>query len=140
MKFNYLRIVALFILFVGVGAFTSCSSLTNDGQDDDVNTAYVGDWKLVKATFTGEVAEASDFAGFTIALNSSGTYVLTNPSNFASPTEAVGTYSVDGNLLTFTPGAQVAVMSMSGNTMTWEWQVAKPGKMTATYRYTFERI
>ncbi|WP_291724372.1 hypothetical protein [Bernardetia sp.] len=142
MKFNYLRIAALFILFIGVGAFTSCSSLTNDSNDDDnANAAYVGEWKLVSATFTGETAEPADFAGFAIKLNSTGTYVLTNPNNFTSPTDdLVGTYNVNGSFITFNPGAEVNVTGIGGNTMSWEWQVAKPGKMTATYRYTFERI
>ncbi|AFM04506.1 hypothetical protein Fleli_2124 [Bernardetia litoralis DSM 6794] len=140
MKFNYVRIVALFILLVSVGVFTSCSSFNGDDENDTTGSAYAGDWKLVKATFTGETAEAADFAGFSIALNSAGTYVLTNPTAFPSPTEIAGTYTSTGQFLIFDGSVEINVTSISGNTMVWEWQVSKPGKITATYRYTFERM
>lgn len=140
MKFNYVRIFTLFILLISVGVFTSCSSLSDNSNDDNADAAYVGDWKLVKATFTGEVAEAADFAGFAIALNSEGTYVLTNPTVFPTPTEVAGTYQSSADFITFDATTSVKLVSLSGNTMVWEWQVSKPGKITATYRYTFERI
>lgn len=139
MKFNYVRIFALFMLLISVGIFSSCSSLSDNG-DDNTNAAYVGNWKLVKATFTGEVADATEFEGFTISLNSTGTYVLTNPTAFFSPTNMAGTYQSTAGFLTFDTGTAVNLVSMSGNSMTWEWQVSKPGKITATYRYTFEKI
>ncbi|WP_375562853.1 hypothetical protein ACE193_10115 [Bernardetia sp. OM2101] len=139
MKFNYVRIVALFILLVSVGVFTSCSSL-NDTDGDNTDTVYVGNWKLVKATFTGEVADPSEFAGFSLALNSEGTYVLTNPTAFSSPTGVAGTYTSTGQFLIFDGNVEINVTSIDGNTMVWEWQVSKPGKITATYRYTFEKI
>jgi hypothetical protein len=141
MKFNYVRIFTLFILLVGVGVFTSCSSLNGgDSEGNDTEAAFVGKWKLVKATFTGEVAEATDFAGFSIALNSGGNYVLTNPTAFPTPTGAAGTYQSGAGFITFDAGTSVNLVSLSGNTMVWEWQVSKPGKITATYRYTFERM
>jgi hypothetical protein len=140
MKFNYVRILTLFILLVSVGVFTSCSSIGSDDEGGSANAAYVGDWKLVKATFTGEVAEAADFAGFAISLNSEGTYVLTNPTAFPTPTEVAGTYQSSDSFITFDTNISVKLVSLSGNTMIWEWQVSKPGKITATYRYTFERI
>ncbi len=141
MKFNYVRIFTLFILLVSIGVFTSCSSLSGDSNGgNDTNAAYVGDWKLVKATFTGEVADEAEFAGFSIALNSGGTYVLTNPTAFTTPTGVAGTYQSSGRFLTFDTGTEVNVTDLSGNTMVWEWQVSKPNKTTATYRYTFERM
>lgn len=140
MKFNYVRIFTLFILLASVGVFTSCSSLSGDDNGSDITAAYVGDWKLVKATFTGEVAEPADFAGFSIALNSAGTYILTNPTAFPSPTGAAGTYQSDNSFITFDTNVSVNLVSLSGNTMVWEWQVSQPGKITATYRYTFERM
>lgn len=140
MKFNYLRLVALFLMMIGAGAFTSCSSLSDGGEGTGTDSAYVGDWRLVKATFTGEVPDASEFAGFSIALNSEGTYVLTNPTNFPSPTAQAGVYVIEGAFLIFDGATEVAVTGVSGNSMTWEWQVARPGKITATYRYTFERM
>jgi hypothetical protein len=140
MKFNYVRIFALFILLVSVGVFSSCSSVSSDKNNDPTDAAFVGDWKLVKATFTGEVAEAADFAGFTVALNSEGTYVLANPTAFPSPTLVGGTYQSSTGFITFDTGVAVRLTSLTGNTMVWEWQVSKPGKITATYRYTFERM
>lgn len=139
MKFNYVRIFTLFILLLSIGVFTSCSSLNGSG-DDNTNAAYVGEWKLVKATFTGEFPDAADHAGFSIALNSGGTYALTNPTAFPSPTEMNGSYTSDNQFLIFDTGVSVNVVSLSGNTMVWEWQVSQPGKVTATYRYTFERM
>jgi len=135
MKFNYVRIFALFILLVSVGMFTSCGH----GGDTSQNSPFVGSWKLVKVTLTGETPDVSEFQGFSIALNSAGSYSLSNPTNFPSPTGAAGTYTSNAGSLSFNPGNSVQV-SISGNTMVWEWQVAKPGKTTASYRYTFERM
>ncbi len=140
MKFNYVRIIALFILLVSTGLFTSCSSFSNDNGGNTTDAAFVGNWKLVRATFLGEIADPADFAGFSIALNSGGAYALTNPTNFSSPTSASGTYQSDNQFLTFDTGVSVRLVELSGNTMSWEWQVTKPGKVTATYRYTFERM
>ncbi len=141
MKFNYVRLFTLFILLISVGVFTSCSSLSDSDEDDNnTNAAYVGNWKLVKATFTGEIAEASEFAGFSIALNSAGTYVVTNPTAFPSPTGLAGSYEISNRFLTFDSDMAVNLTAISGNSMSWEWQVAKPGKITATYRYTFEKM
>lgn len=140
MKFNYVRIFTLFILLVSVGVFTSCSSLSGGDGNGNTDTAYVGDWKLVKATFTGEIADEAEFAGFSIALNSGGTYVLTNPKAFTTPTGSAGTYQSNGRFLSFDGSAEINVTELSGNTMVCEWQVSKPGKITATYRYTFERM
>lgn len=140
MKFNYVRIFTLFILLASVAIFTSCSSLTSDNKNNDTNAAFVGDWKLVKATFTGEIAAPADFAGFSISLKSNNSYLLTNPTAFPSPTAQVGTYQADGGFLTFDTNVAVRLVTLSGNEMTWEWEVSKPGKITATYRYTFERM
>lgn len=138
MKFNYVRIFTLFILLLSVGVFTSCSSL-NGGDNNGQDSAFVGKWKLVKVTLTGETPDVSEFQGFSLDLNSGGTYVLANPTGFPSPTGVAGTYQSDGRFLVFNPGTSVEA-SISGNSMVWEWQVSKPNKITATYRYTFERM
>lgn len=140
MKFNYVRIIALFILLVSTGLFTACSSSSDDNGGGANEAAFVGEWKLIKATFTGETANPSEFAGFSIDLKSAGTYVLTNPLGFPSPTGLAGNYQSDDQFLTFDATTSVRLVSLSGNTMSWEWQVSKPGKITATYRYTFERM
>ncbi len=141
MKFNYVRIVTLFLLLASVGVFTSCSSLTGDDTDNNANSAYAGNWRLVKATFLGEVPDASEYAGFSIDLNSTGTYNLTNPTGFPSPTAGLsGSYQTNGNFLIFDGDIEVNVTSINGNTMTWEWQMVKPGKASSTNRYTFQRI
>jgi hypothetical protein len=142
MKFNYVRIFTLFILLVSVGVFTSCSSISDNDDDTDTSVnALAGNWKLVGASFSGgEVADASEFEGFTLAFNSTGTYELTNPKSFYSPTAASGTYQSSGQFLTFDGGTSVTLLSLGGNSMVWEWQVSRPGKITATYRYTFEKI
>ena len=137
MKLNYMRLLALFIALAVASMFSSCSSL-NDGDGDEVASAFVGSWTLVKATFTGETAQPSDFEGFTITLTSGGTYSLTNPLSFPSPTNIAGEYQASSGFLTFDGGTSVRATS-TGNTMVWEWEVSKPGKTTATYRYTFER-
>ncbi len=140
MKFNYVHILSFFMLLT-VGVFTSCSSLNNDSKNNDTNAAFIGEWKLVKATFTGEVATPADFEGFVIELKSDKSYVITNPLAFPSPAAALaGAYQNDEGFLTFDATVSVRLATLSGNSMTWEWEVAKPGKITATYRYTFERM
>jgi len=135
-----MRVAMFFVLLLSVATFTTSCSSFGGGGDTPTDAAYVGDWKLVKATFTGEVAEPADFAGFSIALNSAGTYVLTNPTTFPSPTGVAGTYQSDNSFIIFDTNVSVNLVSLSGNTMVWEWQVSQPGKITATYRYTFERM
>ncbi|WP_338761459.1 hypothetical protein WAF17_15545 [Bernardetia sp. ABR2-2B] len=139
MKFNHVRIFAFFILLIGVGAFTSCSSLSQD-TDEATNGAFVGSWKLTEAKFGSETAKPESFAGFVVALNSSNTYVITNPTSFPVPSKPVGTYEASGGSLIFDGSTSVRLVNTSGNSMTWEWEVSIPGKATTTYIYTFTRI
>jgi hypothetical protein len=139
MKFNYLRIIALFVALATVGMFASCSSNNGGGGEGETTAAFVGSWTLVKVTFTGETAQPSDFQGFTITLGATKNYSLANPLAFPSPTNAAGTYQSANGSLSFDTGTSVRLVSTSGNTMVWEWEVSRPGKITATYRYTFER-
>ena len=138
MKFNYVRTLAFFILLISVGAFTSCSSLTSN-SDGVTDGAFVGSWTLTKANFGTEVADPATFQGFTVALNSSNTYVITNPQSNDVPSKLSGTYEASNGLLVFDGSTSVRLVTLSGNTMTWEWEVSKPGKQTTTYTYTFER-
>lgn len=138
MKFNYVRILAFFILLISVGAFTSCSSLTSD-SNGVTDGAFVGSWTLIKANYGTEVAEQSSFQGFTVSLNSSNSYVITNPMSNHVPSKLSGTYEASNGLLVFDGSTSVRLVTLSGNTMTWEWEVSKPGKQTTTYTYTFER-
>lgn len=138
MKLNYMRIIALFIALATIGMLASCSN-SDKGEETGTNAVFVGSWTLVKATFTGETAQPSDFQGFTVTLTSGNTYSVTNPTNFPSPTSIAGEYQAGGGFLTFDGATSVRLANVSGNTMVWEWEVSRPGKTTATYRYTFER-